>query len=258
MVDFYSFYCFFFFLMIRRPPRSTLFPYTTLFRSGRRLFPFLHPLRRPPALVLRVHRREQAPGAGQEGPERRVELRLPRLLVTRDQAQSAAAVDLEYLHVVVPLPQRALGHHRGEMLGPVAPQVPGATDGLDATVDRHGDVVRRAAAPAAQVARDLCGHQPRRPAHRPESPSRHDATSQGPRGAARQRRHGPADQLGTRTDAGVEAPRAGAEQLQPARHVLAPARFVAASGDADDAVERTSREEDAPPLPDGSAEGRAA
>src|SRR3712207_9010028 len=32
----------FFFLMIRRPPRSTLFPYTTLFRSssaGRRLRP---------------------------------------------------------------------------------------------------------------------------------------------------------------------------------------------------------------------------
>src|SRR5687768_18471548 len=29
--------CFFlfFFLMIRRPPRSTLFPYTTLFRSGK-------------------------------------------------------------------------------------------------------------------------------------------------------------------------------------------------------------------------------
>src|SRR6266511_4483712 len=29
-------YCFFFFLMIRRPPRSTLFPYTTLFRSSAR------------------------------------------------------------------------------------------------------------------------------------------------------------------------------------------------------------------------------
>src|SRR5688572_32369095 len=27
---------FFFFFMVRRPPRSTLFPYTTLFRSGRR------------------------------------------------------------------------------------------------------------------------------------------------------------------------------------------------------------------------------
>src|SRR5574343_1843828 len=29
------FFYFFFFLRIRRPPRSTLFPYTTLFRSGR-------------------------------------------------------------------------------------------------------------------------------------------------------------------------------------------------------------------------------
>src|SRR6266496_6474181 len=31
---FFNSYCAFFFLMIRRPPRSTLFPYTTLFRSG--------------------------------------------------------------------------------------------------------------------------------------------------------------------------------------------------------------------------------
>src|SRR6266446_9814646 len=31
--NFFSFDVFFFFLMIRRPPRSTLFPYTTLFRS---------------------------------------------------------------------------------------------------------------------------------------------------------------------------------------------------------------------------------
>src|SRR3712207_7467936 len=30
-------YVLFFFLMIRRPPRSTLFPYTTLFRSDLRL-----------------------------------------------------------------------------------------------------------------------------------------------------------------------------------------------------------------------------
>src|SRR2546425_5776786 len=35
-------FVFFFFLMIRRPPRSTLFPYTTLFRSlvRRRVGPF--------------------------------------------------------------------------------------------------------------------------------------------------------------------------------------------------------------------------
>src|SRR2546426_12318730 len=30
----FQLFLFFFFLMIRRPPRSTLFPYTTLFRSG--------------------------------------------------------------------------------------------------------------------------------------------------------------------------------------------------------------------------------
>src|SRR3712207_6937128 len=39
---------FFFFLMIRRPPRSTLFPYTTLFRS-RPGSPGRLPARRPPA-----------------------------------------------------------------------------------------------------------------------------------------------------------------------------------------------------------------
>src|SRR2546429_9634143 len=33
MSNLYWYVCFFFFLMIRRPPRSTLFPYTTLFRS---------------------------------------------------------------------------------------------------------------------------------------------------------------------------------------------------------------------------------
>src|SRR5215217_9214309 len=31
---FTAFFIFFFFLMIRRPPRSTLFPYTTLFRTA--------------------------------------------------------------------------------------------------------------------------------------------------------------------------------------------------------------------------------
>src|SRR6266446_7233115 len=36
---FSCFSLFFFFLMIRRPPRSTLFPYTTLFRSPARPMP---------------------------------------------------------------------------------------------------------------------------------------------------------------------------------------------------------------------------
>src|SRR2546422_5731948 len=49
-MDFYRFLqCFFFFfLMIRRPPRSTLFPYTTLFRSCQRIATKqLRALRRP-------------------------------------------------------------------------------------------------------------------------------------------------------------------------------------------------------------------
>src|SRR6266536_5819692 len=41
------FFIFFFFLMIRRPPRSTLFPYTTLFRS---LLPSPGYWPRPPSL----------------------------------------------------------------------------------------------------------------------------------------------------------------------------------------------------------------
>src|SRR3712207_8509029 len=50
-------FVFFFFLMIRRPPRSTLFPYTTLFRSYQALAQFqeyfhnrlsVHILRRDP------------------------------------------------------------------------------------------------------------------------------------------------------------------------------------------------------------------
>src|SRR6266853_4507999 len=34
MISIFLYFIFFFFLMIRRPPRSTLFPYTTLFRSA--------------------------------------------------------------------------------------------------------------------------------------------------------------------------------------------------------------------------------
>src|SRR5436190_10543457 len=46
---------FFFFLMIRRPPRSTLFPYTTLFRSRGRRADHVRALR-PGLPALRVGR----------------------------------------------------------------------------------------------------------------------------------------------------------------------------------------------------------
>src|SRR2546429_7647908 len=45
-------FLFFFFLMIRRPPRSTLFPYTTLFRSS-----FLCPPERAICLCQKEMRR---------------------------------------------------------------------------------------------------------------------------------------------------------------------------------------------------------
>src|SRR6266571_7377677 len=54
---FYVFVCFrflfFFFLMIRRPPRSTLFPYTTLFRSPSRRGTFRPCPMPPPATTGR-------------------------------------------------------------------------------------------------------------------------------------------------------------------------------------------------------------
>src|SRR6266508_6371852 len=49
----------FFFLMIRRPPRSTLFPYTTLFRSQRCLRPGRHRLRHAGDLRRRACRAYQ-------------------------------------------------------------------------------------------------------------------------------------------------------------------------------------------------------
>src|SRR5438445_10949380 len=58
-----------FFLMIRRPPRSTLFPYTTLFRSG--ATPLLAPPGRPgvPAAAARVRRAVLAGTRHQRRPE---------------------------------------------------------------------------------------------------------------------------------------------------------------------------------------------
>src|SRR6266850_5371576 len=70
----------FFFLMIRRPPRSTLFPYTTLFRS--RLRDPARPLHRVPA---QGHRRKHR-GRGAAPPrseEHTSELQSPCNLVCR-------------------------------------------------------------------------------------------------------------------------------------------------------------------------------
>src|SRR5256885_12276427 len=65
-------YSLFFFLMIRRPPRSTLFPYTTLFRSGKEaedLARQQHGLARRAIDPRAVVRHEKKEGKG--GPDRR-------------------------------------------------------------------------------------------------------------------------------------------------------------------------------------------
>src|SRR5271168_5573718 len=62
----------FFFLMIRRPPRSTLFPYTTLFRSG------LCPMRKN-----RARRRLSASNELTRSEEHTSELQSPYDLVCR-------------------------------------------------------------------------------------------------------------------------------------------------------------------------------
>src|SRR2546429_2285066 len=61
---FLSLTLFFFFLMIRRPPRSTLFPYTTLFRSlrarGGVVIPAVLAYHRPHRILFSVYERGQA------------------------------------------------------------------------------------------------------------------------------------------------------------------------------------------------------
>src|SRR5687768_17809380 len=49
------FFLFFFFLMIRRPPRSTLFPYTTLFRSTALVLRAVRSLIRRRQTILHSH-----------------------------------------------------------------------------------------------------------------------------------------------------------------------------------------------------------
>src|SRR5205807_9196593 len=72
---FFLFFFFFFFLMIRRPPRSTLFPYTTLFRSERHQHAAV-------ARLLRIAK-ELVVGAHERSEEHTSELQSPCNLVCR-------------------------------------------------------------------------------------------------------------------------------------------------------------------------------
>src|SRR2546426_8553026 len=76
----------FFFLMIRRPPRSTLFPYTTLFRS--------HPLEGAQQ-AMRRH-----PGLGTQGGETRGSVRV-RVDQPAHGAQDRKSTRLNSSHLVI-------------------------------------------------------------------------------------------------------------------------------------------------------------
>src|SRR6266446_8817739 len=72
---------FFFFLMIRRPPRSTLFPYTTLFRS--RQLPDARFLKEVDRLRIRLQRRRDVQRQHLRSEEHTSELQSPCNLVCR-------------------------------------------------------------------------------------------------------------------------------------------------------------------------------
>src|SRR5215475_14957540 len=85
---FNSFFCiFFFFLMIRRPPRSTLFPYTTLFRSAR-------PDR------AGAHRVWGAGDAGHRSEEHTSELQSRENLVCRLLLEKKKKNKIKYIHLL--------------------------------------------------------------------------------------------------------------------------------------------------------------
>src|SRR5436190_23476026 len=82
---YYSFFSYFifFFLMIRRPPRSTLFPYTTLFRS-RETRPLRGAIwRHLTPSVVRSRRRTEARAQGDRSEEHTSELQSHSDLVCR-------------------------------------------------------------------------------------------------------------------------------------------------------------------------------
>src|SRR2546425_9599772 len=91
--------CLIFFLMIRRPPRSTLFPYTTLFRSPQQRILVIAPLQ---------HRMEEK-GQQVEAQQKRREI----LLAMTKVVLQMVALGLEHVVVFVfdfPAPTPRLSH----------------------------------------------------------------------------------------------------------------------------------------------------
>src|SRR5256885_12155617 len=87
MYDIVDYYVFVFFLMIRRPPRSTLFPYTTLFRSEAEV-----------GIGVEQHLRD---GGARAGPHLRVEGTQVVLRRARLRMQDRKSTRLNSSHLVI-------------------------------------------------------------------------------------------------------------------------------------------------------------
>src|SRR6266487_4236709 len=86
----YCFFVCFFFLMIRRPPRSTLFPYTTLFRPLRRLSVAALAARPPAARAAGLRARRDRLGRDGAGARERPGARPPMVADARRGAERRA------------------------------------------------------------------------------------------------------------------------------------------------------------------------
>src|SRR5258708_8761293 len=106
---------FFFFLMIRRPPRSTLFPYTTLFRSERGVG---HPQKMPSFDILRLGRHQCA--ANGDGLVRTADRKSTRLNSSH-QIISYAVFCLKKKKLPPPHPPT---HHTHPLTLPSTPHLP--------------------------------------------------------------------------------------------------------------------------------------
>src|SRR5256886_3250607 len=116
-------FIFFFFLMIRRPPRSTLFPYTTLFRSHALALKLPHEVLEPLALVAdQIADRHVAFLEKQFCRVGRVHAQL--LQRARDVKTLRPFLDHEQVEATVPSLAFRLGHHQR----PVAPSAVGDED----------------------------------------------------------------------------------------------------------------------------------
>src|SRR5574341_2077250 len=95
--------CFFFFLMIRRPPRSTLFPYTTLFRS---VLGCARAFARPSARPGSSHRRSEEHTSELQSPTNLV----CRLLLEKKKRNHSLPLTSNNLHQIPNQPQNQRTH----------------------------------------------------------------------------------------------------------------------------------------------------